>query len=52
MVAVALLVGYAVQADFQIFTQYCVVAVSFGVVSVAEFVPTGVVVVPLAPWYH
>src|SRR6266498_186090 len=33
-------------------TQYDFVAVSAGVVNVALFVPTGVVVVPLAPSYH
>jgi hypothetical protein len=33
-------------------TQYDVVAVSFGVVYVALFVPTGVVVFPAVPRYH
>jgi hypothetical protein len=39
-------------ALFLTWTQKFVVAVSAGVVKVLEFVPTGVVVVPLDPWYH
>jgi hypothetical protein len=33
-------------------TQYCVVEVSAAVEYVAESLPTGVVAVPVVPWYH
>jgi hypothetical protein len=39
-------------AELLTLTQYEALSVSEGVVKVAEFVPTGVVVTPKAPKYH